>query len=205
MNDKLEDKSINLKSELGDFFKLNINNEKSSFFINRLGKNIKITLLNKYNINIIKYIENILIENNIVFFPYIYNLSYEGNGEIIFYTDKKFYVQKFKNFTKISEKETFFSNNDIAEKLEKKSLYINKDNKGLLFCYKDIDINNNFKYPYIKKINNFIVEDKDIKLIDSNKYKYHDYSINKNGNGIIILTDGEHFILKKIRNYEVEN
>ncbi|MFN8672785.1 MAG: hypothetical protein U0457_11985 [Candidatus Sericytochromatia bacterium] len=137
------------------------------------------------------------------FIPY---LDKNGNGFIFIIKYERIntniYLQRINNFTLASDVNLIFSSNDLVINA---NFMVNENGNGVLFFYKNKDINNNFKYPYIKKINNFIVENKEIKLIDSNKYKYHDYYINKNGNGIIILTDEENFIFKKIRNYEIEN
>lgn len=115
----------------------------------------------------------------------------------------EFYLYKISNFELLKEKNLLFSSKDLENKKEVKNYFINDKGDGIVFFYKNLN-NNKFEYTYMKKLVNFKLDIKEIKIVNSKNYKYYNYSINKNGNGIVILTDGENFIFKKIRNYEIE-
>jgi hypothetical protein len=94
------------------------------------------------------------------------------------------------------------------------AVYLNKDGNGAIFMNKKIDTPNKFSsrgfdysYLYMKKVKNFKLEDKEIKVLDSNKFDYYNFAINNKGNGLVILNknNSNNFIVKKLINYELEN
>lgn len=163
----------------------------------------KIFSFKEYNINESKLSDEL---NNKDFIVYDIAMNYEGTGFILFKNieNTKIYLQKISNFNKVTEKEFLFDYKNLqgitynrGKKLD--DILINQDGKGLFFIKNDKN-----SFLYIKKIIDFKLENKETNLIKSANYKLYDYSINKKGNGLIILEDGKNFIAKKLRNYEIE-
>ncbi|MFN8575505.1 MAG: hypothetical protein U0354_01485 [Candidatus Sericytochromatia bacterium] len=168
------------------------------------------------------------IKNNSQSMPFFKaNLDLNGTGYILSsrfnpQTDiRKLFIQKFENFNKTTEKQLIFENNEINNELIHTShypdsflyynpfIYMNKEGNGIIFMNKKFADTKEHRYTYIKKIINFKVDDKEVKLLDSSKYSYHKFKVNEKGNGLVILkkNDSEKniFIAKKIRNFEPEN
>lgn len=127
-------------------------------------------------------------------------LDYQGNGFILFKSidNKNIYKQEFSNFSKKSEKELVFENKNEKSLNNRyttpiKDIVINENGNGIFFV-------KNFKNNqiYIRKIINFKLENKETNIINSDSYKMYSYSINKKGNGFIVMENGKSFISKKL-------
>lgn len=133
-------------------------------------------------------------------------LDYQGKGFILFKSidNKNIYKQEFYNFSKKSEKELIFENKNEKPlnnryNTQIKDIIINEEGTGIFFVK-----NLKNEQVYLKKITNFKLENKEINIINSDSYKMYSYSINKKGNGFIVMENGKSFIAKKLRNYEIE-
>lgn len=121
------------------------------------------------------------------------------------------FIRKFINFKPVTEEILFLETDELGNMEERKSIKdlisINKDGNGIIFFNKKNPKDKNTKstlYNYIKKVVNFKVENKEIKLLDLEKYDYYNFSINSSGNGLVVLTNYNNFIVKKIVKYGVE-
>lgn len=182
--------------------KININEKGAGWILNIEDNNLEFNLINNYNIA--KESKNSKISAELYNIISVF-LDSNGTGKIVFAVntneDKKIYLKKFEKFESSSEKELIGGNLDLLTK----EVYVNEKGSGLAFFYKQKSIEDSSEYSYMKKITNFKLEDKETKLDDSDRYDYYSASINRNGNGIMILKDKyDYFVFKKIRNYELE-
>lgn len=163
-----------------------------------------------------------------------YFLDYEGNGLVISdysnYKEREIFFSKYKNYERLSidkihidstfkPAENFviegygesnrypllfgsfvpgiesYFNNILVSK------YFNKNGDGILF----IEPYDNSKGLYFQKLSSFKLSDKIEQILDKkSKFKYYDYALNENGNGLLFLTDGKTFKTKKILNFQVQ-
>lgn len=214
-DNKAEDFLFQKGLESGGLVKITINEKGNGWILNIYDGIWKFSLINNYSIE--KEIKNSKISAEIYNIISVF-LDSNGTGKIVFSVntneDKKIYLQKFDKFEVSSEKEVIggienvlVQNNHIGgiQNLLNQAIYINEKGSGLAFFYKEKSIEDSSEYMYMKKITNFKLEDKETKLDDSDRYNYYSASINKNGNGIMILKDKyDYFVFKKIRNYELE-
>lgn len=216
-NDKIEeytlDKDLN---QTNKSFSLNIDEKGNGLYLLNKTLDFKIFPIN----NFIKENEKLNIKIRDIKDDYIGIFQsasdITGNGFIItFNTRYELYTQLFTNLKEISEKKLLINSIEIADIRDKNSADINKDGNGIIFMVKKTNYINKYStrgdyqysYLYTKKMNNLKVEDKEFKILDSNKYFYHDFNINQKGNGLVILAKNNSentFIAKKIINFEPE-
>jgi hypothetical protein len=216
-NDKIEeytlDKDLN---QTNKSFSLNIDEKGNGLYLLNKTLDFKIFPIN----NFIKENEKLNIKIRDIKDDYIGIFQsasdITGNGFIItFNTRYELYTQLFTNLKEISEKKLLINSIEIADIRDKNSADINKDGNGIIFMVKKTNYINKYStrgdyqysYLYTKKMNNLKVEDKEFKILDSNKYFYHDFNINEKGNGLVILAKNNSentFIAKKIINFEPE-
>ncbi len=141
-----------------------------------------------------------------------------GTGYLIIINNRyEVFVQKFENFKEVPDKKLILNSVDLAysgDNYQIPSVYLDKEGNGAVFLIKKINIQSKFasrdfeySYLYIKKVKNFKLEDKEIKVLDSNKFNYYNFAINEKGNGLVVLNKNNSnntFIIKKIRNFEPE-
>ena len=114
-------------------------------------------------------------------------------------------------------KELILNSVDLAYTVPNKqipSVYLDKEGNGTIFMNKKINIQSkyaskdfDYSYLYMKQVKNFKLEDKEIKVLDSNKFNYYSFALNEKGDGLIILNRNNSentFIIKKLRNNELE-
>lgn len=227
-NDKIEDYTLDKKLDSrNQSFSLNIDEKGNGLYLSNTIIDFKIFSINNFTKGDEKLsIQFMDIKDKIYTNLLQSNSDNNGNGYILF--DKvdydrtlqnhkaNIYINKFNNFKASSDKELIFSSIDLNS-IQRKIYPINidKNSNGIIFMLKrnisltpdlpkkDMD----YSYLYTRKITNLKVEDKEIKILDSNKYFYHDFKINEKGNGLAILSknDSENtFIVKKIINFEPE-
>lgn len=144
-----------------------------------------------------------------------YILNY--NGSMINYSDLKLSNSNINNFITDNLNNSLLKlGNDLFIpynfSIDSKSINLNKNGDGIIFFNKNISNTNNQKIALvIKKIKDFKEIGESIVSSEGRDYDYYASSINSNGNGIVIIQDSanigfydRNFILKRIRNYELE-
>ncbi|MEK7433699.1 MAG: hypothetical protein AABZ74_11250 [Cyanobacteriota bacterium] len=144
-------------------------------------------------------------------------LDTNGNGYILNFKD--FILSKSNVNNLISDNlniEIFKQEQNLINyfpfSVDSKWLNINKNGEGVILLGKNISNTNDEKIALvIKKIKDFKEISQSVISSNDSNYSYYASSINSNGNGIVILRDssnrgffGKNFILKRIRNYELE-
>lgn len=227
-NDKIEeytlDKDLN---QTNKSFSLNIDEKGNGLYLLNKTLDFKIFSIN----NFIKENEKLniqVMDKNEIKYPDLLksNSDLNGNGFILFEKGNydrslknyrwDIYIKKFNDFKTILDKKLIFSSVDLNSIQRRLSpIHIDEKGNGILFMLKKnlnstqdlLKKNMDYSYLYTKKMNNLKVEDKEFKILDSNKYFYRDFNINQKGNGLVILAknDSENtFIAKKIINFEPE-
>lgn len=79
--------------------------------------------------------------------------------------------------------------------------FFNKNGDGVLF----LATNNSNAELYAKKVSSLKLDDKIDMIYDKfSSFKYYDYALNENGNGLLFLTNGKTFKTTKIINFYVK-
>lgn len=223
--------NFNIEDKFIQFYKMRIESD-NDFFLDKNGNGFITNYPYKSLGKIVNYKKTVeyfedKIDHNIFSKNF---LDFDGNGSFIsdysIYKEREIFFSTYKNYERLKiekihidqsfrpaerfitenyrkdsvkypllvESSSYFDNTLISK-------FFNKKGDGILF----LEPSDNSSGLYAQKVSLFKIQDKVDQIIDKkSKFKYYDYAINENGNGLIFLTDGKIFKSIKVFNFEVK-
>lgn len=194
----------------------NLDSQGNGWYCFKTGSNYDFKKLEKYKI--VYDINELAKGSNIIY----NNLDYYGNGYILNYKDDldnnswTLSEQNINNFKKsgINNKILKLKKNYYFPyffSIDSKFINLNTNGNGIIFLNNDSNINGKVSL-IVKKFENFKEVEESIISDNNRNYNCYASSINNKGNGFLITQDysnnttlgSKSFILKRIKNYEVE-